>query len=356
MTDYHIREAAESLLGSVTSPQYPYRNYTNSHSVNIVTEDLVAGHRPQGRMSTVRRFFCLFVTFDLLFTSLMWLICVMLRGETLEQIFNREILHYDIKISLFDIVLLAVIRFSVLLLFYALLYINNWSVIALSTGGTCAFLIAKVFFFDWPDAAQPVYQVFLILASFTLSWGEAWFLDFRVLPQECRAQDIIDSIMQTVSQVLLILASFTLSWGEAWFLDFRVLPQEFRAQDIIDSIMQTVYQVFLILASFTLSWGEAWFLDFRTVSQVFLILASFTLSWGEAWFLDFRVLPQECRAQDIIDSISPQVWLILASFTLSWGEAWFLDFRVLPQECRAQDIIDSISKTYSSYIIYILML
>ncbi|CAG9134681.1 unnamed protein product [Plutella xylostella] len=220
MTDYHIREAAESLLGSVTSPQYPYRNYTNSHSVNIVTEDLVAGHRPQGRMSTVRRFFCLFVTFDLLFTSLMWLICVMLRGETLEQIFNREILHYDIKISLFDIVLLAVIRFSVLLLFYALLYINNWSVIALSTGGTCAFLIAKVFFFDWPDAAQPVYQVFLILASFTLSWGEAWFLDFRVLPQECRAQDIIDSITNHGSSErtpLLPPPEPTLGGSSAWF-------------------------------------------------------------------------------------------------------------------------------------------
>ncbi|KAG6459122.1 hypothetical protein O3G_MSEX011203 [Manduca sexta] len=120
-------------------------------------------------MSSVRRFFCLFVTFDLLFTSLMWLICVMMRGETLEQIFDKEIIKYNIKSSLFDIV-----------------------VVALSTSCTCAFLIAKVFVYDWLNASQPVYQVFLILTSFTLSWGEAWFLDFRVLPQE----QVLDSILQ----------------------------------------------------------------------------------------------------------------------------------------------------------------
>ncbi|XP_045782884.1 uncharacterized protein LOC123879272 [Maniola jurtina] len=190
MADYQIREAAESLLSSVTIPA-SYRNMSHSQSVNLVTEDFVAGHRPQGRMSSVRRFFCLFVTFDLLFTSLMWLICVMMKGETLIQIFDREILHYSIKVSLFDIVIVAILRFLMLILFYAILYINNWSVIALSTGGTCAFLIGKVFVYDWPDASQPVYQVFLILTSFTLAWGEAWFLDFRVLPQEFQAKEFM---------------------------------------------------------------------------------------------------------------------------------------------------------------------
>ncbi|XP_028033681.1 steroidogenic acute regulatory protein-like [Bombyx mandarina] len=194
MSHPHIREAAESLLNSVTSP--PYRMMNHSQSVNLMTEDLVAGHRPAGKMSSVRRFFCLFVTFDLMFTSLMWLICVMVRNETLDQILQREIISYNIKLSLFDIVVLAVIRFTILLLFYALLYINNWSVIALSTSGTCAFLIAKVFVFVWSDASQPVYQVFLILTSFTLSWGEAWFLDFRVLPQELHCKEILDSLAQ----------------------------------------------------------------------------------------------------------------------------------------------------------------
>ncbi|KPI96630.1 StAR-related lipid transfer protein 3 [Papilio xuthus] len=185
MADHHIREAAESLLESVSNPRY--RTVSQTHSVNLTTEDLLEGYRPYGRMSSVRRFFCLFVTFDLLFTSLMWLICVMMKGESLVLIFNREIVQYSIKTSLFDVVLVAILRFLLLILFYAALYINNWSVIALSTGGTCAFLIAKVFVFDWPNASQPVYQVFLILTSFTLAWGEAWFLDFRVLPLEMGA-------------------------------------------------------------------------------------------------------------------------------------------------------------------------
>ncbi|XP_022817009.1 steroidogenic acute regulatory protein-like isoform X1 [Spodoptera litura] len=196
MSQPHYREAAESLLSSV-SPHHRTLRLIPAHStsLNLVSEDLVAGHRPQGKMSTVRRFFCLFVTFDLLFTSLMWLICVMMRGETLEQIMNSEIVHYNVKTSLFDIVMVAVCRFVVLLLFYAVLYINNWSIIALSTGCTCALLIAKVFVFDWPNAVQPVYEVFLILTSFTLAWGEAWFLDFRVLPQELQAKQILESIV-----------------------------------------------------------------------------------------------------------------------------------------------------------------
>lgn len=31
-------------------------------------------------------------------------------------------------------------------------------------------------------------------------------------------------------QVLLIITSFVLSWGEAWFLDCRVIPQEKHAR------------------------------------------------------------------------------------------------------------------------------
>ncbi|PZC84856.1 hypothetical protein B5X24_HaOG203846 [Helicoverpa armigera] len=245
MAHPHLREAAESLLSSV-SPHH--RTLTHSTSLNLVSDDLVAGHRPQGKMSTVRRFFCLFVTFDLLFTSLMWLICVM---ATRQDVYSAALLlsvchvrpavhqphvaylcydarrdtttnneHRDSGVQregipvrhsdggcvsvcrvtallrrLFDIVMVAVCRFVVLLLFYAVLYINNWSIIALSTGCTCALLIAKVFVFDWPNAVQPVYEVFLILTSFTLAWGEAWFLDFRVLPQELQAKQILESIV-----------------------------------------------------------------------------------------------------------------------------------------------------------------
>lgn len=50
---------------------------SQSHSINFITEDYLSGFRDDGRMSVVRRFFCLFVTFDFIFTALLWLICVM---------------------------------------------------------------------------------------------------------------------------------------------------------------------------------------------------------------------------------------------------------------------------------------
>jgi hypothetical protein len=49
----------------------------NSQTGRYVAEDLVTGMRRSGQMSVVRRFFCLLVTFDLLFTSLLWLIVIL---------------------------------------------------------------------------------------------------------------------------------------------------------------------------------------------------------------------------------------------------------------------------------------
>lgn len=58
----------------------------HSHSINTIPsirqeyvfpDDFITGYRINGRMSNIRRFFCMFVTFDLLLTGLMWLICIM---------------------------------------------------------------------------------------------------------------------------------------------------------------------------------------------------------------------------------------------------------------------------------------
>jgi len=49
----------------------------NSQAGRYAPEDLVTGMQRSGHMSVVRRFFCLFVTFDLLFTVLMWLIIIL---------------------------------------------------------------------------------------------------------------------------------------------------------------------------------------------------------------------------------------------------------------------------------------
>ncbi|KZC10880.1 StAR-related lipid transfer protein 3, partial [Dufourea novaeangliae] len=186
-----IRAAAETLLsGSINSQRSSYTQQSITRTPDIIlSEDLIAGAMQNGRMSNVRRFFCLFVTFDLLLTFLMWLICTMIAGESLESAFKNQIVHYHIKTSLFDIVMSAICRFTVLLLFYAILHLKHWIIVALTTATTCAFLIVKVFLFDWSTCSQPVFQVLLILTSFVLPWVEAWFFDIRVLPQETQARN-----------------------------------------------------------------------------------------------------------------------------------------------------------------------
>lgn len=199
-----IRSAAELLITSSRHPM-AYRstfsgpmssNYdmSRTHSINLITEEFLGGYMQDGRMSVVRRFFCLFVLFDLFFVSLLWLICIMINGDNIFQAFQKQIVHYTVGTSLFDVVGAAICRFVVLTFFYALLYINHWIIIALSTSGSCLFLISKVFVYDWVDSRQQVFEVILIITSFVLAWGEAWFLDCRVIPQERHARSYFPSI------------------------------------------------------------------------------------------------------------------------------------------------------------------
>lgn len=41
---------------------------------------------------------------------------------------------------------------------------------------------------QWVKATPQVFEVILIITSFVLAWGEAWFLDCRVIPQERHAR------------------------------------------------------------------------------------------------------------------------------------------------------------------------
>uniref|UniRef100_A0A1A9VWE5 START domain-containing protein n=1 Tax=Glossina austeni TaxID=7395 RepID=A0A1A9VWE5_GLOAU len=187
-----IRSAAELIITqSRLMMQSRFANppgiMPRTHSINLITEEFLGGYMQDGRMSVVRRFFCLFVTFDLFFVSLLWLICIVINGDNIFQAFQKQIVHYTIYTSLFDVVVAAVCRFIILILFYALLYVNHWFIIALSTSGSCLFLISKVFLFDWVDSRQQIFEVILIITSFVLAWGEAWFLDCRVIPQERHA-------------------------------------------------------------------------------------------------------------------------------------------------------------------------
>ncbi|XP_059818701.1 stAR-related lipid transfer protein 3-like [Hypanus sabinus] len=94
-------------------------------------------------ISDVRRTFCLFVTFDLLFVSLLWILELNTKAG-IEKNLKDEIIDYNFRTSFFDIFLLAVFRFLVLLLAYAVLRLRHWWVIAITTLITCGFLIVKV--------------------------------------------------------------------------------------------------------------------------------------------------------------------------------------------------------------------
>ena len=92
------REAAEILINNSITSDYPppsaFPRHQQTPNASMITgslhnslvndgdflhEAVIAGSTTNGRMSAVRRFFCLFVTFDLMFTTLLWIICFVVR-------------------------------------------------------------------------------------------------------------------------------------------------------------------------------------------------------------------------------------------------------------------------------------
>lgn len=69
-------------------------HHTQLDLLSFINEDYIAGYTQDGHMSTVRRFFCLFVAFDLFFISMLWFICIMvnriksLNFQTLNVVFK----------------------------------------------------------------------------------------------------------------------------------------------------------------------------------------------------------------------------------------------------------------------------
>ncbi|XP_055303522.1 steroidogenic acute regulatory protein-like [Sitodiplosis mosellana] len=185
-----IRFAAETIYRNAhRSPLLLTRSHhTQLDLLSFINEDYIAGYTQDGQMSTVRRFFCLFVVFDLFFISMLWFICIMMNGDTILNALKVQVVHYTIQSSLFDIIFAAFVRFLLLVVFYGVFAINHWSIIVFTTTASCAFLIGKVFYYNWMVSAQPIIQVLMIIVSCLLAWGEAWFLDCRVIPQEKNAQ------------------------------------------------------------------------------------------------------------------------------------------------------------------------
>ncbi|XP_051879667.1 STARD3 N-terminal-like protein [Pristis pectinata] len=154
-------------------------------------------------ISDVRRTFCLFVTFDLLFVGLLWIIELNVDGGIIPRLKN-EVVRYDFHKSYFDIFLLAVFRFLMLVFAYALCRLHHWWVIAITTAVTSAFLIAKVIISKLLVEGT-AFAYLLPIISFILAWIETWFLDFKVLPQEAKDENRIFTISDASEQAPLIL-------------------------------------------------------------------------------------------------------------------------------------------------------
>lgn len=152
-------------------------------------------------ISDVRRTFCLFVTFDLLFITLLWIIELNVNGGIQSQL-EKEVLHYDYHASFFDIFLLAVFRFATLIMAYAVCKLRHWWAIAITTAVSCAFLIVKVILSKL--LSQGAFGYLLPIISFVLAWIETWLLDFKVLPQEAEDENRYQSIIDATERAPLI--------------------------------------------------------------------------------------------------------------------------------------------------------
>nr|XP_009673929.1 PREDICTED: MLN64 N-terminal domain homolog isoform X2 [Struthio camelus australis] len=178
------------------------------HSINpaqlMARIESYEGREKKG-ISDVRRTFCLFVTFDLLFVTLLWII---------------------------ELNLLAVFRFKVLILAYAMCRLRHWWAIAFTTAVTSAFLLAKVIISQL--FSQGAFGYVLPIISFILAWIETWFLDFKVLPQEAEEENRL-LIAQDASERAALLHPGALSDGQFYSPPESVAGSDEESEEKQDS-------------------------------------------------------------------------------------------------------------------------
>lgn len=86
-----------------------------------------------------------------------------------------------------------------LLVAYVVFRMKHWLLVAVMTTLSGAVVIAKTFLYDWQAQLSGnsgvLAGVLLLVTSFVLPWGQAWFLDFRVVPSENRASQLLARIV-----------------------------------------------------------------------------------------------------------------------------------------------------------------
>ncbi|XP_034360241.1 stAR-related lipid transfer protein 3 [Arvicanthis niloticus] len=193
-----------------------------SHSQSLSSHLIPPPLEKRRAISDVRRTFCLFVTFDLLFISLLWII-ELNTNTGIRKNLEQEVVHYSFQSSFFDIFVLAFFRFSGLLLGYAVLRLQHWWVIAVTTLVSSAFLIVKVILSEL--LSKGAFGYLLPIVSFVLAWLETWFLDFKVLPQEAEEERWYLAAQAAVARGPLLFSG-ALSEGQ-----FYSPPESFAGSD-----------------------------------------------------------------------------------------------------------------------------
>ncbi|NP_001412568.1 stAR-related lipid transfer protein 3 isoform 3 [Mus musculus] len=186
-----------------------------SHSQSLSSHFIPPPLEKRRAISDVRRTFCLFVTFDLLFISLLWII-ELNTNTGIRKNLEQEVIHYSFQSSFFDIFVLAFFRFSGLLLGYAVLRLQHWSphwCPVHSSLSRSSFLSKGAFGYLLP------------IVSFVLAWLETWFLDFKVLPQEAEEERWYLAAQAAVARGPLLFSG-ALSEGQ-----FYSPPESFAGSD-----------------------------------------------------------------------------------------------------------------------------
>ncbi|XP_074140587.1 STARD3 N-terminal-like protein isoform X2 [Sminthopsis crassicaudata] len=239
----------DDLENALSGSQGSHASLLNVHSINpaqlMARIESYEGREKKG-ISDVRRTFCLFVTFDLLFVTLLWII---------------------------ELNLLAVFRFKVLILAYAVCRLRHWWAVAmreLRLKGTC----------PWPRD----------------SWASE--VGFELGPSGIHAGHLVPSASRQPPCSSLVLT--------------RTLPPS--QEEGLTTAVTSAFLLVKVILSRLFSQGAFGYV---------LPIISFILAWIETWFLDFKVLPQEAEEDSrllLVQDASERAALIQAPGGLSDGQ------------------------------------
>ncbi|XP_067938351.1 stAR-related lipid transfer protein 3-like isoform X2 [Watersipora subatra] len=141
-------------------------------------------------MAPLRRTFCLLLAFDVIITVVLWLLFTEVKSKNSDgSEFKVQVLQYDFRTSLFDLLWLSLFRFTILLLAYGLYRSKVPWFVAGTTTCTCIYMICKIVLFTYDlgkDSSLVILDYLELITPIILSWVEVWLMDLKVIPEEKR--------------------------------------------------------------------------------------------------------------------------------------------------------------------------